>query len=233
MMQKLRLTLTAVVMLAVATMVGQASKSAAGPMQDLSGVPTDISAQAKKGGGGGGGGARGGGGGARNAGGGGGARSAGGGGGRTVRGPSIQRSNVQRSNVQRSNVQRSDVQRGNVQRGNVQHSVVQNKAVQGGGRLRSVSIRGASTATIAGRNYSIRRDGYRVRRGGNWRTFVGLSTLGAVMFGSAYYYPYAYIDAPAPYCEGVTEDGCQLQWREVPTLEGPNEYQCVAYCPWQ
>ena len=53
------------------------------------------------------------------------------------------------------------------------------------------------------------------------------------MVGSAYYYPYAYIDAPAPYCEGLTEDGCRLQWSEVPTLEGPMEYQCVAYCPWQ
>jgi hypothetical protein len=72
-----------------------------------------------------------------------------------------------------------------------------------------------------------------VRRGGHWRTFVGLGTLGAIMFGTAYYYPYAYIDAPASYCEGLTEDGCQLQWRAVPTLEGPTEFQCVAYCPWQ
>ena len=96
-----------------------------------------------------------------------------------------------------------------------------------------MSIRGASRATIAGRNFSIWRDARRVRRGGNWRTFVGLSTLGALMVGSAYYYPYAYIDAPAPYCEGLTEDGCRLQWSEVPTLEGPMEYQCVAYCPWQ
>jgi hypothetical protein len=52
-------------------------------------------------------------------------------------------------------------------------------------------------------------------------------------FGSAYYYPYAYIDAPAPYCEGLTEDGCQLQWQAVRTLEGPTEFVCVAYCPWQ
>jgi hypothetical protein len=77
------------------------------------------------------------------------------------------------------------------------------------------------------------RNSHRVRRGGQWRTFVGLGALSAIMFGSAYYYPYAYIDAPARYCEGLTEDGCQLQWQAVPTFEGPTELQCVAYCPWQ
>ncbi|BBF92039.1 hypothetical protein BLTE_07240 [Blastochloris tepida] len=39
--------------------------------------------------------------------------------------------------------------------------------------------------------------------------------------------------APARLCEGLTEDGCRLRWQEVPTIEGPAEYQCVAYCPWQ
>ena len=97
-----------------------------------------------------------------------------------------------------------------------------------------MSIRGASRATIAGRNYSVWRGRHRARHGGRWRTFVGLGALGAIAFGSAYYYPYAYIDAPAPFCEGLTEDGCQLQWQEVPTLEeGPPVFQCVAYCPWQ
>jgi len=101
------------------------------------------------------------------------------------------------------------------------------------GQRKFGNIRGASRATIAGRNYSIWRGSHRVHRDGRWRTFVGLSALSAVMFGSAYYYPYAYIDAPAPYCEGLTEDGCQLQWQAVSTLEGPTEFVCVAYCPWQ
>jgi hypothetical protein len=101
------------------------------------------------------------------------------------------------------------------------------------GQRKFGKIRGASRATIAGRNYSIWRGSHRVHRHGRWRTFVGLSALSAVMFGSAYYYPYAYIDAPAPYCEGLTEDGCQLQWQAVFTLEGPTEFVCVAYCPWQ
>jgi hypothetical protein len=104
---------------------------------------------------------------------------------------------------------------------------------QAGRGLHAAAIRGASRATITGRNYSIWRGSHRVRRGGQWRTFVGLGALGAVAFGATHYYPYAYIDAPAPYCQGLTEDGCQLQWRAVPTVEGPMEFQCVAYCPWQ
>jgi hypothetical protein len=28
-------------------------------------------------------------------------------------------------------------------------------------------------------------------------------------------------------------EGCQLRWQAVPTIEGPTEFQCVAYCPWQ
>ena len=103
----------------------------------------------------------------------------------------------------------------------------------GGNAARAVAIRGASRTTIAGRNFSIRRGSYRTYRGGHWRTFVGLSALGAVMFGTALYYPYAYIDAPPDLCDGFTEDGCQLQWQEVQTLEGPPDFQCVAYCPWQ
>jgi hypothetical protein len=56
--------------------------------------------------------------------------------------------------------------------------------------------------------------------------------LGAIAIGSDQYYPYAYISAPEDYCEGFTEDGCQLMWQEVPTEEGDAVDQCVAYCPW-
>jgi hypothetical protein len=98
---------------------------------------------------------------------------------------------------------------------------------------RSLAIRGASRTTIAGRNFSVRRGSYRAYRGGYWRTFVGVSTLGAILYGGYRYYPYAYIDAPPDLCQGETEDGCQLQWQQVQTLEGPPDFQCVAYCPWQ
>jgi hypothetical protein len=72
-----------------------------------------------------------------------------------------------------------------------------------------------------------------VLRQGGWRTFVTLGTLAGLVVGGATYYPYAYVDAPAPYCDGLTEDGCQLQWVDVETLEGGVESQCVAYCPRQ
>jgi hypothetical protein len=94
-----------------------------------------------------------------------------------------------------------------------------------------VNIRNASRVNVGGMNYSIWRNGHRVYRDGYWTTFVGLSVLTPVVLGSTYYYPYAYIDAPAPYCDGLTEDGCELQWAPVPTLEGTTEFACVAYCP--
>ncbi|KAA5597294.1 hypothetical protein [Blastochloris sulfoviridis] len=99
--------------------------------------------------------------------------------------------------------------------------------------LQGVSLRGAKRVAVGGRNYAIHRDSHRVRRSDGWRTFVGLSALGSVAIAAATYYPYAYIDAPARLCDGLTEDGCRLRWQEVPTIEGPAAYQCVAYCPWQ
>jgi hypothetical protein len=100
-------------------------------------------------------------------------------------------------------------------------------------RLRGAPVRGAGRTVIRGQNYSVWRSGYRVRHGGGWRTFVALSVLGAIAIGSSDYYPYAYISAPEPYCEGLTEDGCQLLWQDVQTIEGDVIPQCVAYCPWQ
>ena len=100
-------------------------------------------------------------------------------------------------------------------------------------RLRGVPARGAGRVAIRGQNYSAWRSGYRVRHGSGWWTFVALSTLGAIAIGSNQYYPYAYLSAPEPYCEGLTEDGCQLMWQEVETIEGGVVNQCVAYCPWQ
>jgi hypothetical protein len=72
-----------------------------------------------------------------------------------------------------------------------------------------------------------------VRYGNRWRTFGALSALSVLFIGGASYYPYAYLSAPEPICEGETEDGCILQWQEIETLEGPRLFQCVAYCPWQ
>jgi len=251
MTRKLVLSLATMLTFAVAGTIGTVSGSAAA--QKHSEAATDISA-AKKGGGGGGGAKARGPGGPRNV------QRSGNVGPRAVqRNGNVGRRAVQRNGnvgpraVQRNgNVGRRAVQRNGtvgpraVQRnGTVGPRAVQRngtvgpRTVQRNGtvgprsRFGNVKLRNANRARIAGRNYSVWRGSHRVRRGGHWRTFAALSTLSALMLGSSYYYPYAYIDAPAPYCEGLTEDGCQLQWREVPTLEGPPEFQCVAYCPWQ
>lgn len=100
-------------------------------------------------------------------------------------------------------------------------------------RLRGVPARGAGRAVVGGHRYSAWRSGYRVRHGSGWRTFVALGTLGAIAIGATQYYPYAYISAPQPYCEGFTEDGCELRWQDVETVEGDIVSQCVAYCPWR
>ncbi|MBV9955675.1 MAG: hypothetical protein JOZ70_10530 [Pseudolabrys sp.] len=96
----------------------------------------------------------------------------------------------------------------------------------------AVRIRTGNRYSYQGRNYSMWRTGpWRHRYGNRWRTYVALTTLGAIAVGTATYYPYAYIDAPADACEGVTEDGCQLVYDEVETLEGGLAPVCVAYCP--
>jgi hypothetical protein len=100
-------------------------------------------------------------------------------------------------------------------------------------RIRSAPVRGIGRTSIQGRNYSVWRSNYRVRRGNGWRTFVALGALGTIAIGAAEYYPYAYIQAPENYCDGRTEDGCQLVWEDVETVEGDVIPQCVAYCPWQ
>ena len=94
--------------------------------------------------------------------------------------------------------------------------------------------RNSGTSSFRGRNYSYWRGGpWRHRYNGGWRTYAALSTLTAIAFAGATYYPYAYIDAPQDVCEGITEDGCQLSWAEVDTVEGGVAPACVTYCPWE
>jgi hypothetical protein len=224
MTRKFGLTLLAALALAGAGVFGSASPGLAQTAQNFSGMATDISAQKDEGNKGKAG-RRDGGrrdGGQRNI----GQRD----GGRRDIG---RRDGGQRNIGQRNIGQRDTGQRDFGRRDLGRRDVGERRVGQSGRGLRGVSIRGASRATISGRNYSVWRGRHRVRHGNRWRTFVGLGTLGAIAFGTAYYYPYAYIDAPAPFCEGLTEDGCHLQWQEVPTLEGPPVFQCVAYCPWQ
>ena len=55
----------------------------------------------------------------------------------------------------------------------------------------------------------------RIWWGGGWRTFVPLTALGVVALGGAYYYPDAYVSVARPYCEGMTPDGCRLNWQQI------------------
>jgi len=94
-------------------------------------------------------------------------------------------------------------------------------------------MKGANQVFFNGNNYSIWRDRYRIRHHGRWRTFIALSLLAPLLIGTDPYYPYAYINVPGPYCQGLTADGCELVYDEIETLEGDLILQCVAYCPWQ
>jgi hypothetical protein len=67
--------------------------------------------------------------------------------------------------------------------------------------------------------------------GGHWKVFVPFSALGVVLVGGSYYWPDAYLTVGRPYCEGVTPDGCRLNWQLVNFADGGNAYQCVQYCP--
>jgi hypothetical protein len=151
---------------------------------------------------------------------------------------------TQRKATSRAVTQRKATSRAVTQRKAASRAVTQRKAAPRvvtpkgkrtvtASRLRGVPTQGVSSAVISGHNYSAWRSGHRVRHGRGWRTFVALSALGAIAIGSSEYYPYAYISAPENYCEGLTEDGCELMWQDVETIEGDIIPQCVAYCPWQ
>jgi hypothetical protein len=100
-------------------------------------------------------------------------------------------------------------------------------------RLGDVPAIGVSRASIRGENYSVWRHGYHAHYHGRLYTCVALSALPAILIAANQFYPFAYIDAPESYCDGLTEDGCQLVWQNVETDEGDVIPQCVAYCPWQ
>ena len=68
-------------------------------------------------------------------------------------------------------------------------------------------------------------------RRGAWRTFIPLSALGVALIGGTYLYADGYIPVGRQYCEGITPDGCHLNWRLVEFVDGGEDWQCVQYCP--
>jgi hypothetical protein len=108
-----------------------------------------------------------------------------------------------------------------------------NAAVVTMARVRSVPAIGVSRVSIGGQDYSIWRHSYRARYHDRLYTCVAPSALPAILIAANEFYPFAYIEAPESYCDGLSEDGCQLVWQDVETEEGGVIPQCVAYCPWQ
>lgn len=92
---------------------------------------------------------------------------------------------------------------------------------------------GLTTAALIGGRYGIYRSPRSIYWGGRYRSYLPLAALGAVAVGGAYYYADAYISAGRPACQGVTPDGCRLNWQMVGFEDGGGDggYQCVQYCP--
>jgi hypothetical protein len=67
--------------------------------------------------------------------------------------------------------------------------------------------------------------------GGGWKKFLPYTALGVALIGGAYFYPDGYLTVGRPYCEGITPDGCRLNWQMVGFEGGGQEWQCVQYCP--
>ena len=51
------------------------------------------------------------------------------------------------------------------------------------------------------------------------------------LIGGTYLYADGYIPVGRQYCEGITLDGCHLNWRLVEFVDGGEDWQCVQYCP--
>jgi hypothetical protein len=103
----------------------------------------------------------------------------------------------------------------------------------GPGRIVAGPARLGGIPTVALRNNkfaTVYRGPRRIYWGGRWRAFVPLAALGVVVIGSAYYYPDAYLVVARPYCEGVTPNGCRLNWQRVGFEDGDGEWQCVQFC---
>lgn len=86
-------------------------------------------------------------------------------------------------------------------------------------------------ARYGGRGVNYIRGPHYVHRHGMARRLAAVTALSALAIGSRYYYPYAYVPLAERTCYGVTPEGCELDWADVPTVDGDVIEQCVAYCP--
>ena len=92
-------------------------------------------------------------------------------------------------------------------------------------------LKPGSFIKIANKPWPIHKGPHKLWWKNGWKTFVPFTAIGVVLVGGAYYYPDAYVSVARPYCSGLTPDGCQLNWQEVPFEGGGAEWQCVTFCP--
>jgi hypothetical protein len=81
-----------------------------------------------------------------------------------------------------------------------------------------------------GRQFGFWRGSRSFWYGGILRRLVAIGSIGAIYYGTEEYYPYGYVAMARPYCSGVDDNGCVLQWRDVPTEDGSVIPQCVQAC---
>lgn len=74
------------------------------------------------------------------------------------------------------------------------------------------------------------REPRRFRYGNVWRRLVPLTAIAGITVAGIAYAPYGYAAVSRPICQGVTDEGCQLRWQEVPTDDGGQVTQCVQFC---
>jgi hypothetical protein len=92
-------------------------------------------------------------------------------------------------------------------------------------------LKPGSFIKLANKPWPIHKGPHKIWWKTGWKTFVPFTAISVALIGGAYYYPDAYVSVARPYCAGLTPDGCQLNWQEVPFEGGGSEWQCVAYCP--
>ena len=96
------------------------------------------------------------------------------------------------------------------------------------------TVEGSSRSSVEGL-YQLERSRLRATQRRRRRAEQALSVAVLALFiGSAYYYPYRYLPYDGPVCGGVTENGCELRWMDVPTEDSDETMpQCVEFCPQQ
>ena len=143
--------------------------------------------------------------------------------------------NVNRGNVNINRGNNVNINRANIGAGRI-GAVGAGRIGVGPGRVNANFVRPANVAGVrlaGGRFAPVWRAGAarRVWWRGGWRVWAPITALGAVVIAGSYYWPDAYLATARPYCEGITPDGCRLNWQMVDFEGGGGDSQCVQYCP--